>query len=74
MNKPPCEKDCPRRSIAPNCHSPICEDWVKYEESCKANRAARVKRMQEINDIASVRCGKLSKMFERNRNGLPKKY
>ena len=73
MNKPPCEKDCPRRSGVPNCHSD-CKQYAEYEALCKENRAARVKRMQEGHDIAAVRCEKVHKIFERSRHGLAKKY
>lgn len=39
---PGCPKDCPRRSISPNCHNPeTCETWAKYLERKAAAKAAR---------------------------------
>lgn len=31
MVQGPCRKDCPRRSISPNCHdASICPEWGEY--------------------------------------------
>ena len=42
MVKPPCERDCPRRTA--ECHA-RCEPYLEYEEAkqeeCRANKAER---------------------------------
>lgn len=32
--KPPCGRNCPKRSAIPNCHdSVVCPDWAAYQEA-----------------------------------------
>ena len=32
--KPPCGRNCPKRSAVPNCHDPaICGDWAAYQDA-----------------------------------------
>lgn len=30
MKKNPCKRECPRRSVQPNCHS-FCEDFLEWK-------------------------------------------
>lgn len=61
--KPPCGRNCPKRSAIPNCHDPaVCGDWAAYQaalakwnEEWKAEKKARAdiratkKRVLSIN-------------------------
>lgn len=49
MKKPPCEKDCPRRSGVPNCHS-YCEAYKEYKAAVSKEQAIINKATQEIVD------------------------
>ena len=32
--KPPCGRNCPKRSAVPNCHDPaVCGDWAAYQDA-----------------------------------------
>lgn len=35
--KPPCGRNCQKRSAIPNCHDPaVCGDWAAYQEALAA--------------------------------------
>lgn len=52
---PGCPKDCPRRSISPNCHNvETCEIWAKYVARKEAAHAARGKAKKAERDIEAV--------------------
>lgn len=47
----PCTKDCPRRSIDPNCHNvDICPEWAEYmTDKVETDTKARTAR-----DVAAI--------------------
>jgi len=50
--QPPCGRNCPRRSAAPNCHNrDYCEDWGKYEDAVAAWKATEFKGRMEERDV-----------------------
>ena len=69
--QPPCTRDCPRRSILPNCHSvDFCPDWAEYLESMRAWADMRGKALRADADVSSARrLLEANKMREMKRGG-----
>ena len=52
---PGCPKDCPRRSISPNCHNvDTCETWAKYIAQKEAKAAAKATARKAERDFEGV--------------------
>lgn len=48
MGKIVCPKDCPNRSVSPNCHNPdICEKWKRHLEEKETVRLA-IQKEREV--------------------------
>lgn len=66
MIQAPCTKDCPRRSINPNCHNAdICPEWGEYEKA-KANEHRVARKAKDAlgvyYDYAKQECIKKTKL------------
>lgn len=59
---PPCSKDCPRRSVSPNCHNPeLCPEWAAYLKKQAALKAARQNFKAAEDDFSAVKVEKARK-------------
>lgn len=53
---PPCGRECPDRSVSPNCHDPaICPKWGSYQEALRAYNAQEQKERRSLDDYQAVR-------------------
>ena len=68
---PGCPKDCPRRSIQPNCHNvETCEIWAKYVAKREAEQTAKFRVLaaeRDLEDIAVRRAIRTAKEARRHR-------
>lgn len=56
--KPPCRRDCPRRSAVPTCHDPArCEAWAAYQAALQAHNASLARMHREYDDLKTARRG-----------------
>lgn len=53
--RPGCPKDCPRRSIQPNCHNvETCETWAKYITQQESAKKAKEKVRAAERDLEGM--------------------
>lgn len=68
---PGCPKDCPKRSISPNCHNvETCERWAAYVARKEAEKSAKEtvrKAERDLEDIAVRRFDRIAKEARRHR-------
>lgn len=73
MNRQVCPKDCPRRSISPNCHNEeTCEHWKRHMETVRKEEAERRERGRAARDYRETRRIKQREIIrecERKRRG-----
>lgn len=50
MLKTPCPKDCPKRTVKPNCHS-YCEEYLEWRKQKDAIAEARYKHFESRKKI-----------------------
>ena len=54
--KPPCGRNCPKRSAIPNCHDPaVCGDWAAYQEALAAWNAGNAAARRAQDDVETAR-------------------
>ena len=62
--KPPCGRNCQKRSAIPNCHDPaVCGDWAAYQEAL-AKWNAEWKAVQRSMEDYSAAKSKMKKICE----------
>ena len=69
----PCYKngvDCPKRKIG--CRSQ-CEAWHEYEDAVEQDRALKIKRYNESNDVKTILCNKQSSGIK-GRGGVGERF
>ena len=56
--KPPCGRNCPKRSAIPNCHdSVVCPDWAAYQEALAEWSEAMKAEKREKADLKATKNG-----------------
>ena len=69
--KPPCGKNCPKRSAIPNCHDPaVCGDWAAYQEAL-AKWNADWKAVARSREDYSAAKSKMKKIYESRERDKP---
>ena len=70
MGKIVCSRDCPNRSVSPNCHNPdICEKWKKHLEEKEAIASAMQKE-REVPIVSPNQIKKRAKYVQKKRREL----
>ncbi|MBT9650309.1 hypothetical protein GPK87_12870 [Oscillibacter sp. MCC667] len=68
--KPPCGRNCPKRSAIPNCHdSVVCPDWAAYQEALAEWSEAMKAEKREKADLKATksRMAKICESRERDK-------
>lgn len=62
--KPPCGRNCPKRSAIPNCHdSVVCPDWAAYQEALAEWSEAMKAEKREKADLKATK-NRMAKICE----------
>lgn len=66
MTKSPCKRDCPNRSIEPNCHNEdVCELWAAYmaEKRIDDERISKAKEYERSKAAQFVESARRNRRF-----------
>ena len=69
--KPPCGRNCPKRSAIPNCHDPaVCGDWAAYQEALAKWNADWMAEKRSMEDYSAAK-GRMKKICESRERDKP---